>query len=163
MENQANSKNIILNYGFYLGVTCVLILLIKYATGYIYVQEWYSGLSTVLLLITFIVLGIKKYKTSNDGLISFEKSVKVGIGLTMICSLIIIAFYLLLSTVIDQDFIQNSIEVKLEASKQEKNENAEQNFYLNMFGGIIIYNLFLGGITSLISGAIMKKTEEDNY
>jgi glucan phosphoethanolaminetransferase (alkaline phosphatase superfamily) len=151
MENQANSKNIILNYGFYLGVTCVLILLIKYATGYIYVQEWYSGLSTVLLLITFIVLGIKKYKTSNDGLISFEKSVKVGIGLTMICSLIIIAFYLLLSTVIDQDFIQNSIEVKLEASKQEKNENAEQNFYLNMFGGIIIYNLFLGGITSLIS------------
>ena len=36
-------------------------------------------------------------------------------------------------------------------------------FYLSLFGGIFIVNLFLGGITSLIAGAVMKRTEEDGY
>ena len=60
MENQANSKSIILNYGLYLGLASVIAGLIKYATGYLYVTEFYSAIVGVVLLIAFTILGIKK-------------------------------------------------------------------------------------------------------
>ncbi|WP_299668944.1 DUF4199 domain-containing protein [uncultured Polaribacter sp.] len=173
MENQTNSKSIILNYGLYLGLASVIIALIKYATGNLYVQEYYSGIVGILLLIAFIVLGIKKYKSDNGGFISFGQSVKIGIGLTMIATLIIIAYYFLLSTFIEPDFAANSIEAQkvmladsfgmTEGQIEEATKNAGDNFSLNLFGGILIMNLFLGGITSLIAGAIMKKSEEETY
>jgi hypothetical protein len=173
MENQANSKSIMLNYGFYLGIAFVFVGLIKYATGNLYEQEFYSGIVGFVLLILFIILGIQKYRTNNSGFISFGQSVKIGIGLTMIASLITILYYFLLATVIEPDFVQNSIIAQKtvladsfgmsEGQIEEATKNANDNFYLNMFGGILVFNLFIGGVVSLIAGAIMKKAEEDQY
>ena len=41
MENQANSKNVILNYGLYLGVASILLSLIIYATGNHLEPHWF--------------------------------------------------------------------------------------------------------------------------
>jgi hypothetical protein len=50
-----------------------------------------------------------------------------------------------------------------EGQIEEATKNSEDNFYLSLFGGILIWNLFLGGITSLIGAAVMKKTDEETY
>ena len=173
MENQANSKSIILNYGLYLGIASVFAGLIKYATGNLYVTEFYSAIVGVVLLIVFVILGIKKFKSANSGFMSFGQGVKIGIGLTMVATLIVILYYVLLSTVIEPDFITNSIEAQkimladsfgmTEGQIEEATKNSEDNFYLSLFGGAIIWNLFLGGITSLICAAVMKQTEEETY
>ena len=84
MENQANSKSVILNYGLYLGLATVTISLVKYAMGALYTQEYYSGILGLIFMIAFIVLGLKNYKAANGGLITFGQSVKVGIGVAMI-------------------------------------------------------------------------------
>jgi hypothetical protein len=173
MENQATSKGIILNYGLYLGMITVLAGLVKYATGNLYVTEFYSGIFGVLLVIVLVVLGIKKFKSTNEDLMTFGQGVKIGIGLTLIGTIITIAYYFLLSSFIEPDFMANTLEAQkvmfadsfgmTEGQIEDATKNSEDNFYLSLFGGILIWNLFLGGITSLISAAVMKKTDEETY
>jgi hypothetical protein len=173
MEDQANSKNVILNYGLYLGLASVLVGLVKYATGSLYVQEFYSGIIGLVILIAFVILGIKKFKTDNSGFVTFGQGVKIGIGLTMIATIIIMIYYLLLITVIEPDFIVKTIEAQkvmyadtfgmTEEQIEVATKSSQDNFHLSMFGGILIMNLFLGGVTSLIAAAVMKKTEEETY
>ena len=173
MENQANSKSVILNYGLYLGLATVTISLVKYAMGALYTQEYYSGILGLIFMIAFIVLGLKNYKAANGGLITFGQSVKVGIGVAMIASVINIVYILLLSNVLEPDFAINSIEAQkvmmadsfgmTEGLIEEATKNSLDNFFLSLIGGVLIINLFIGGIISLIAGAIMKRTEEDQY
>ena len=173
MENQANSKSVILNYGLYLGLATVTISLVKYAMGALYTQEYYSGILGLILMIVFLVLGIKNYKADNGGFITFGQSVKVGIGVAMIASVISIVYILLLSNVLEPDFAINSIEAQkvmmadsfgmTEGQIEEATKNSLDNFFLSLIGGVLIINLFIGGIISLIAGAIMKRTEEDQY
>ena len=173
MENQANSRSIILNYGLYLGLATVTISLVKYAMGALYTQEYYSGILNLIFMIAFIVLGLKNYKAANGGFITFGQSVKVGIGVAMIASVISIVYILLLSNVLEPDFAINSIEAQkvmmadsfgmTEGQIEEATKNSLDNFFLSLIGGVLIINLFIGGIISLIAGAIMKRTEEDQY
>ncbi len=173
MENQVNSKNIILNYGLYLGIASIFIALIKYASGMQYKQEMFSGIIGFILFVALIILGIKKYKKDNNNLMSFGKGIKIGLGITFIATLIIIVYYVLFSMVIEPNFMNNTIEMQktvwadsfgmtpeqIEAAE----ESSKKYFYLSLFGGVLIMNLFLGGVTSLIAAAIMKKTEENQY
>jgi len=173
MENQANSRSIILNYGLYLGLATVTISLVKYAMGALYTQEYYSGILGLILMIAFLVLGLKNYKAVNGGFITFGQSVKVGIGIAMIASVISIVYILLLSNVLEPDFAVNSIEAQkvmmadsfgmTEGQIEEATKNSLDNFNLSLLGGVLIVNLFIGGIVSLIAGAIMKRTEEEQY
>lgn len=173
MENQASSKGIILNYGLYLGLITVLASLVKYATGNLYVTEFYSGIFGVLIVIALVILGIKKFKSTNEDLMTFGQGVKIGIGLTLIGTIIIIAYYFLLSSFIEPDFMANTLEAQkvmfadsfgmTEGQIEEATKNSKDNFYLSLFGGILVWNLFLGGITSLITAAVVKKNEEDSY
>jgi hypothetical protein len=173
MENQASSKGIILNYGLYLGLITVLAGLVKYATGNLYVTEFYSGIFGVLIVIALVILGIKKFKSTNEDLMTFGQGVKIGIGLTLIGTIIIIAYYFLLSSFIEPDFMANTMEAQkvmfadsfgmTEGQIEEATKNSKDNFYLSLFGGILVWNLFLGGITSLITAAVVKKNEEDSY
>ena len=173
MENQANSKNIILNYGLYLGLATVIISLVKYAMGSLYTQEYYSGILGLVLMIAFIVLGIKKYKADNGGFLSFGQGVKIGIGVAMISAIINIVYLLLLTNVLEPDFAVNTVEAQkimladsfgmTEGQIEEATKNSLDNFNLSLLGGVLIMNLFIGGIISLIAAAIMKKSEEDTY
>jgi hypothetical protein len=173
MENPANSKSLIINYGIYLGISGIIVSLVKYATGSLYTQEFYSGVIGLLLIVAFIVLGIKKYKADNSGFISFGQAVKIGIGVAMISALISAIYFYLLTTVIEPNFAVNTIEAQkvmfadtfgmTEGQIEEATKNSAENFNLSLFGGIFIMNLFLGGVISLIAGAIMKKSEEESY
>ena len=173
MENQVSSKSTILNYGLYMGITSILLALIKYASGMMYEQEFYSGIAGFIVLITFIILGIKKHKADNNGLITFGQSIKVGLGVTFIATLIIVAYYALFAMVIEPEFMERTIDTQrivwadsfgMSEGQIEEMEKATRDFfYVSLFGGVIIMNLFIGGVVSLIAGAVMKRTEEEQY
>ena len=173
MENQSNSKSVILNYGLYLGLATVIISLVKYATGALYNQEYYSGILGLILTIAFLVLGIKKYKADNGGFLAFGQAVKIGIGVAMISAIINIVYLLLLTNVLEPDFAINTIKAQkimmadsfgmTEGQIEEATKNSLDNFNLSLLGGVLIMNLFIGGIISLIAAAIMKKSEEETY
>ena len=84
MENQANSKNIILNYGLYLGLIGVFIHLTFYATGNLIELQWLSGILGFIAMIVLLTLGIKKFKTENGGFLTFGQALKVGVGIAVV-------------------------------------------------------------------------------
>ena len=88
MENQASSKNIILNYGVYLGIASVLLNLVNYAIGDYLKPHWSVGILGGVLMIVMIVLAYMKFKELNGGYMSWGQSVKIGVGVTIILSLI---------------------------------------------------------------------------
>ncbi len=169
MENQASSKSVILNYGFYFGVITILISVVKYAMDMQYEQEMYSGIAGFVAMVAIAILAIKKFKTDKGGLIKFGTAVKVGIGSLMVGVLISLIYYTLFIFLVETDFVNKTMEAQrtvyedfgmTESQIEQSIEQGKKYFFLSFYGGAFIVNLFFSAVVALIAAAIMKKTEE---
>jgi hypothetical protein len=173
MENQANSKNIILTYGLYLGLIGVIVHLILFAAGSLLEYQWINSLVSFVAMIALIIIGIKKFREANDGFISWGQGVKIGLGITMISAVIALVYTLLFMTYIDPTFQQQAMEIQEQAwldagMTEEQVDNATamaQKFQTpGILSAIILAtSAFFGFIISAIVAAIMKKNEEETY
>ena len=173
MENQANSKSIILNNGLYLGIIGSVVHLALWASGQLLELNWVNSLIWFIGLIAFTVLGIKKYKEASGGYISWGQGVKIGMGITMICAVITVIYTLLFMNVIDPGFQEQAMEVQkqawLDGGMTEEQVDAStamaENFQSPAIASAMIlgFSAFVGFIISAIIAAILKKSEEDNY
>ena len=173
MENQANSKSIILNYGLILGVLSIILNMIIYAMDKSFNPGWVFGSIGFLLPIVLIILGIKKFKSDNNGFMSWGQAVKTGVGIMLISTLIAVLYQQIFENFIEPDFALQKIEhVKqqyLDAGMDE--DQVESSIEMaKKFQGPVISSAFAligfaiyGFIISAIAGAIMKKTEENDY
>ena len=89
MENQASSKNIMLNYGFVLGILSILTSVTSYALGMHLDRDWRFGLLGFILMVIIVSMGIKKFKVENHNLLSFGQAVKVGIGVSIVSAALV--------------------------------------------------------------------------
>lgn len=173
MENQVNSKQIIINYGLMLAGASILMSLIQYATGTHLEQSWTVAIIGFALLITVIVLAIKKFKSSNRGYISWGQAVKVGVGVAIISGLIGAVYqYVFMNfiepdmlnliaekqqqTLLDQGYSEEQIEASIEMGKKFQGPGI-------MAAMSVIGSAIFGFIVSAIAGAIMKKDENSEY
>jgi hypothetical protein len=172
MENQASSKNVILNFGTYLGVIGIFIQLIEFVRETHLDNSKISGAVSIISVIVFISLGIKKFKTLNNGLISMGQGLKIGMGITLISLVISVLYMLVFTNFIDPGFKESALEKSVsdwneqgmsEDKIEQYSEYAKEYFYLSLYGIITVFSLFFGFIISLITGLIMKRTEEDYY
>ncbi len=173
MENQANSKNIILNYGLYLGIIGVFIHLAFYATGTLMKFGWLNGIIGFVAMIALIILGIKKFKTDNGGFLTFGQALKVGVGIALISAVVSTIYTLLFTNVIEPDFQTQMMEVQRQAwmdagmtnEQIEASEAMAKKFSSPVITAplALVVSAFFGFIISAIAGAIMKKTEENQY
>ncbi|WP_159948233.1 DUF4199 domain-containing protein [Polaribacter septentrionalilitoris] len=173
MENQVNTKSIILNNGLYLGLTGVLVGLILYATGSAIELQWINTIVSIVATVAFIILGIKKYKEENGGYISWGQGVKVGMGIAMVSGIIAVIYTLLFTNVIAPEFQQQAMEVQQKAwldagMTEEQIESAAEMTQKFQTPGILTAVIlasaaFFGFIISAIVAAVMKKSEEENY
>ena len=173
MENQASSKNIILNYGVYLGIASVLLNLVNYAIGDFLKPHWSISILSGVLMIVIIVMAFKKFKEINEGFMSWGQAVKIGVGIVLIGTLINVIYGRVFSTLIEPDFYTQVAKVQtqayLESGLTEEQTEAQVAMQSKFQGTIIGDSLglllfaFLGFVSSAIAGAIMKRTEEDNY
>ncbi|MDO6812426.1 DUF4199 domain-containing protein [Tenacibaculum soleae] len=173
MENQANSKNIILNYGLYLGLIGIFIHLIFYATGNLIKFQWITGVLGFVAMIALIILGIKKFKANTGGFLTFGEALKVGVGIAVFSAVISAVYTLIFINVIEPGFEAQMMEIQkqawLDAGMNDEQIEASEEM-AKKFGGpaitipvSIVVSAFFGFIISAIGGAIMKKTEEDQY
>jgi len=173
MENKVSSKSIMLNYGLILGVASVLLNLTFYATGTLLTLGWALGLIAFAIMITIIVMGIKKFKDENGGFISWGQAVKIGVGIAIISALIGIIYNLIFNNFIDPAFQDQIMDVQRQAWEDanmtteqiETSESIAKTFSAPAITAAvgIIAAAFFGFIISAIAGAIMKKSEEDGY
>ncbi|CAI8392385.1 MAG: Uncharacterised protein [Flavobacterium sp. SCGC AAA160-P02] len=172
MENQVSSKNIMLKYGVYLAVSSILINLVFYATGTLLTLTWALGLIGILLMVVVLVMGIKKYREINGGLLSWGQAVKIGLGITMV-SAIIAVIWSLVFNYIDPTIKEQAMELQRQTWENanmttEQIEAAEEMTKSLSSPAIesaiqIIASAFFGFIISAIGGAVMKKSEGDEY
>ncbi len=173
MENKKTSaKQIMINYGLLLAFVGIVISLINFSFGNVYKPHWSVQVISTIAIVVLVVLGIKKFKESNEGLLKLGEAIKIGLGITFIAAIISIIYFYLFANFIEPNFLHNIIEVNRQnlidkmpdVSDEMLTKQAEMTqkyFYVFTFGGIIFFNLFLGFIISLISGLIMKKTDEE--
>lgn len=173
MENQVSSKSIIVNYGIILGVIGILSHLTFYATGNLITMGWANGVVGFIALIVIIVLGIKKFKTGNGGYLSFGQAVKIGLLISLLSAVISIIYSQIFVNFIEPDFMNQMLEVQRTAWEdaqmtQEQMESAEGMF--ETFSSPLITSLFsivgaafFGFVISAIAGAVMKRSQEDQY
>jgi MFS family permease len=173
MENPANSKSLIINYGIYLGVATVLISLITYALGMHLDPHWSVSLVSGILFIGLIVFGIKKYREINNGFLTWGQGVKIGVGIAIVAALIGTIYNYLFMTFIEPDFINQAMEISnqklLDQGQTEEQIEAinemskafQAPFLIAALG--IIGSAVGGFIVAAIAAAIMKKSEEETY
>ncbi|WP_299133630.1 DUF4199 domain-containing protein [uncultured Tenacibaculum sp.] len=172
MENQANSKSIILKYGLYTGGASILIALILYSMGKSVNPGIPMAIISFIVPLVLIILGIKNFKAANNNLMTWGQAVKVGVGIALIWGVLALIFQYLLENFIAPELIEQKIEftrsslenwgmtedvIETQLEKQ-KNQNPLLTFSMGL-----LFMAFIGFVVSAIAGAIMKKTEENEY
>ena len=175
MENQptTSKKSIMLNYGVYLGLASILIALVNYVIGDIYDPHWSLIVVSLAVTITILVLGIKKVKEGNEGLLTLGEAIKIGLGISLVSVLIYCVYLFIFYSFIEPEYFDNMLKVQeqvmlekypnmsdeqLEAAKKGAAAFASTGVNIGM---TIFMSLFFGLIISLITGLIMKKTNEE--
>jgi hypothetical protein len=175
MENQANSKNIILNYGLYYGLILVLTSLITYALGmHLDATAGYINLGIVaVVLIAFPIIGMSKFKKENEGYMSWGEGVKIGIGIVLLGTLISLIYQHIFTSFIEPEFYTQVAEITrnglVDAGLTEEQIEMQIGMQSKFQGTLIGYALgllaftFLGFVVSAITAAVKKHSEEDTY
>ena len=171
METQKTSaKKFIINYGVLLGILSVLLGAIIYITNNHADPHWIFSVLGFLILIVAIVMAIKAFKKANGGYLTLGQALKVGIGTALIGGLIGVIWTLLLTNVLEPDYMQQVMEVQKEKmldqglSEEQIEASAEMmEKFSNPLISVafsLIGNLFLGFVISLIGGLIMQKKQD---
>ncbi len=173
MTNQTNSKNFIVNNGVILGVASVILSLVMYATGNYLNPHWINSVASIMLFIGLIVLGTKQFKEANNGLLTWQQGVKIGVGIAIIAGLIVVIYNYIFMTVIEPDFIEKVTAIQnekmLEQGLSEKQIEAANEMGKKFQSPLIMSSLGIisyaigGFIVAAITAAILKKTTEEQY
>lgn len=165
---QAKARKFVLNYGLILGILLVLLGVIMYVLNYHLKPHWSFMVITFVLFISVVVYGIKAYKKENQGFLSIGEAIKVAVGIALIAAIISGLWVVILSTVLEPDYMEQAIELqKQEAFANNPNLTEEQwDKGLEMsaafrgpwitFAFTLVVDMLLGLIIGLIAGAIMK-------
>ena len=171
MENQkVSTKSIMINYGALLGLVLILINVIVYAMGNSYDQHWSIGLISFAVMIILIVLGIKKVKELNDGFLKISEALKVGLGIALISGVLSVIYTFIFTNYIEPDFFTNMMAIQeqkwMDAGLSDQDIENALELTKKMSGPMIssalsiVASVFFGFIISVITGAIMKRTDE---
>ena len=173
MENQQMpTKKIALNYGLMLGFISILFHVVLFALGKHLDQDWKMSVLSIAITTVVIVLGIKKFKESNNGLLSLGQGLKTGIAIAMISAVVYIIYTMIFMFVISPESTEHALEIarqKLMENPNMTDEIIEQSLEMQKkFSGpaflipiMLIFSLFIGFVISLIATLIMKKTDEE--
>lgn len=175
MENQANSKSIVLNNGLYYGVILIIASLVTYALGmHLEPTAGYINFAVIaFVLIAFPIIGMSQFKKANGGYMSWGQGVKIGMGIVLIGTLISIVYQYIFTSFIEPEFYTQLAEITrnglVDAGLTEEQVDMQMEMQSKFQGTVIGYAIgvlffaFLGFITSAIIAAVKKKSEEENY
>lgn len=174
MENQkSSSKSIMLNYGLVLGFVSILISVANFAIGNVYEPHWSVSVLGALVTIVAIVYGLKAFKAGNEGFMSLGQSLKIGMGIVLVSTILFLLYFVVFTSYIEPEFYTRSLEVKEQAviemypnltdEQLESAMDMQKKLNTPVFTTaiVLIMSLFFGFIITLITGLIMKKSRPE--
>ena len=114
-------------FGVILGVASIVFSLMLYTMEMHYEQGWPVRIIGILLILAAIILGAVQFKKANSGFITISEALKIGAGVGLIGGIFSLAFYALLTNVIEPDFMDKSLEIaKVKAFEDNPKITEEQ-------------------------------------
>ncbi len=172
MENNTNTKSIMLNNGIALGLTTIGISVINYVSGFDVSHGWIGGVLGVFAMIYFIYMGIKKNRDQvNGGFISLGQALKVGIAIALVAGVLASIYQVIFLYYIDPEYLSRIQALQLEKMLETNPDMPEETIQMMQdmgdkfsspwitFASSLVGNLFFGFIFALFSGLILKKDD----
>lgn len=166
-ENKPQTGNFAWKYGALAGGAILVFSMMLYSMDMIYQQNAAISLIPFAVVAIAIVLGIVQFKSGSLGFLSLSEALKIGTGVGVVAGIISVLYLLVLSNVIEPDYLDNMFAVQRETimvdNPQLTEEQIDQGFemqkklaWIGYPVALIIYAL-LGLIVGLITGLILKK------
>ncbi len=179
MEQKTSPAKSSIQFGLLYGAIFILELVITYSFNLGPDDKTYGTIMSIFNYIvfpfTFVFLACKHYKNKfNNGFISMSESIKIGLSVAFIASLVYGLFFAVFNLIFPE-YLPDMIEsIKSASIKQNPTMTAEQlkmsmsmiskmlNPYISIPLGIVM-NCFIALIHSLIVGAIVKKEMQQSF
>ncbi len=166
-ENQPQTGNFAWKYGALAGAAVVVFSLMLYSMDMIYQQDMAISLIPFVLIAIAIVLGIIQFKSGSLGFLSLSEALKIGTGVGVVAGIIGVLYMLLLTNVIEPDYMDNLFATQRETVMAENPnitpEQIDQGIEMQKkfawlgYPVALIINALFGLIVGLITGLILKK------
>lgn len=162
-----------LRYGLIYGIILVVFAIMLYTMDMHYQNSTPSTVVNILIGVGGILWGMLAYKKDNGGFISLSQSLKVGVAIALVGSLVGIIYGVVLTEFIDPTTMDKALEFqKQQMLSQNPEMSVEQaNQFVDMqkkfssplirsaFG--LLFGIFFGFIVALISGLVIKKNRPE--
>lgn len=162
-----------LRYGLIYGSTLVIFAIMLYTMDMHYQNSTLSTVVNIVIGVGGILWGMLAYKKDNGGFISLSQSLKVGVAVALVGSLVGIIYGVVLTEFIDPTTMDKALEFqKQQMLSQNPEMSVEQaNQFVDMqkkfssplirsaFG--LLFGIFFGFIIALISGLVIKKNRAE--
>lgn len=159
-----------LNYGLILGGLGVVFGLMLFMADAHTSQSPINSVINIAMTIGVIFWGITSFRKANEGFLTTGQAVKLGAGMALVASIIGIIYMLLLTNVLDPDFMSKSVDARLAEAAAENDWTPEQiqqqkeislQFAWVAYPVIIIVNIVIGLLVGLVGGLIFKKARPE--
>jgi len=164
-----------IKWGVMLGIVGVVISLVLHLTGMsdpaaTGAMKWIPYLLILAIVSTFIILGIKAFKASNDNYLTVGNGLTQGLMIALISGIIMAIFTYVFYTYVDPEFLERTMDAALEQQGEMSEEQEEMMSGMMgtmaspafMAGYLMFGRLFMGLIVGLIGGAVMKNVRPYN-
>lgn len=161
---------IALKWGLIAGGIIILISTLLFIIGIGYKPVGLQQLLNFIVFGAVTALALYKFKIENDGFLSLGKAMLIGLGITIIGSLLIVLWMYIFSAFIDVDFYFEAqkeyntwnhglLNPQLTPEEVQADTNAAIDYIReSVYTSLLRGNIILSGIiTTLIIGLIMKK------
>ncbi len=169
-ENQPKTGKYSLSFGLITGGIGVVFAVMLLTMDMHYDQSWGVRGMQIAILAAGIIFGILQFKKANSGFLSLSEALKLGAGIGLISAIVGIAYFLLLSNVIEPEYMDNTFEIAKQKAMEENPQITEEQmdqgiemqkkFAWVSYPIIIIFNIIIGLIVGLIGGLAMKKQKD---
>ena len=174
MEDQnLELKKYISQYGALLGGISVVFGLMLFSMDMHYQNETSTTIVSLVLALGVIVFAQYSYRKDNEDFMSLSQGIKMGLGMGAVSGLINVAYFLVLSNVLDPEMMNKALEMGMnqfldqnpEASQDMINqvESMQEKFSGPIISSsfLIIASLLTSFVISLITGLILKRNRPE--
>lgn len=172
MNNQTSTARVALKWGLITGISLVLYSTILYTLD----QTTNRGLSLIIygILIVGLILGMRDYRTANEGYMSFGDGVGLGALLSAIAGFLSSLFSVFYTQVIDPGFqerVTEQVREQLEEQGNMSDEQVDQAVEMMQkfqspgitFAVGIFMTILIGVIFSLVIAAFIRKNKTNPF
>ena len=165
------TSNYSIQYGTLNGIISISFSLMLFFLDQHYQGGVFVNLINFLISLTVILLAQIAFKKDNGGYLNLSDSLKLGLGISLINSILGVLFFFILSNFLDPNMTEKTLEIveqrliegNPEISQQELDRFIEATRQamtpFTLSTAIIMASLFFGFLISLITGLFLKKSK----